>query len=126
MTMVNTSFCEGPFWDLSIVWDTPDPDFTPCFQRTVLSWLPTIVLVLLSPVELLMWRGSTAEKIPYSVLNLTKMTISSGLVVVAIVEAAELGGQSDPSMASVVAPLIEMMGYFLSTVLLFFSLRFDF
>lgn len=28
-------FCEGNFWDLSLTWETEDPDFTPCFHQTV-------------------------------------------------------------------------------------------
>ena len=28
-------FCDGKFWDLSLTWNTEDPDFTPCFHQTV-------------------------------------------------------------------------------------------
>ena len=28
-------FCEGKFWDLSLTWQTDDPDFTACFHQTV-------------------------------------------------------------------------------------------
>ena len=28
-------FCEGKFWDLSLTWETEDPDFTACFHQTV-------------------------------------------------------------------------------------------
>ena len=28
-------FCEGKFWDLSLTWETDDPDFTACFHQTV-------------------------------------------------------------------------------------------
>ena len=32
-------FCEGKFWDLSLTWETEDPDFTPCFHQTVTKCL---------------------------------------------------------------------------------------
>ena len=44
-------FCAGKFWDLSLTWDTTNPDFTPCFQQTVLAYLPAAVLLLLLPFQ---------------------------------------------------------------------------
>ena len=33
-------FCDGKFWDLSLTWNTEDPDFTPCLRDNVLiTWL---------------------------------------------------------------------------------------
>ena len=31
-------FCEGKFWDLSLTWETDDPDFTACFHQTVIDF----------------------------------------------------------------------------------------
>ncbi|XP_048733200.2 multidrug resistance-associated protein 1-like [Ostrea edulis] len=38
-------------WDINVTWNTATPDFTPCFQRTVLSWTPIAFLVLFSPLR---------------------------------------------------------------------------
>jgi hypothetical protein len=35
--MVFEGFCRGEFWNRTTIWDTEDPDFTPCFQHTVLG-----------------------------------------------------------------------------------------
>ena len=32
-----TTFCVSPLWDLNVTWYTEDPDFTPCFHKTVLG-----------------------------------------------------------------------------------------
>lgn len=37
--------------DINVTWNTATPDFTPCFQRTVLSWTPIAFLVLFSPLR---------------------------------------------------------------------------
>ena len=37
-------FCEGKFWDLSLTWETEDPDFTPCFHQTVTNIFNTMCL----------------------------------------------------------------------------------
>ncbi|KAJ8895383.1 hypothetical protein PR048_000715 [Dryococelus australis] len=48
--------------DSNLTWNTDDPDVTPCFQRTVLVWLPCAFLWALSPVEAYFivrkWQGS--------------------------------------------------------------------
>ena len=36
----NSSFCNGPFWDLSLTWDTDDPDLSQCFRDTILVGVP--------------------------------------------------------------------------------------
>ena len=36
-----SEFCgHTAFWSLDDVWNTDNPDFSLCFQSTVLSWLP--------------------------------------------------------------------------------------
>jgi ATP-binding cassette subfamily C (CFTR/MRP) protein 1 len=45
------TFCGGPVWNSSLTWNTTDPDFTPCFHKTVLSWTPSLFLLALVPVE---------------------------------------------------------------------------
>ncbi|XP_062035577.1 multidrug resistance-associated protein 1 [Lepus europaeus] len=46
--MALRSFCsaEGsdPFWDWNVTWYTSNPDFTKCFQNTVLVWVPCFYL----------------------------------------------------------------------------------
>ena len=40
----NSSFCNGPFWDLSLTWDTDDPDLPQCFRDTILVGVPCAFL----------------------------------------------------------------------------------
>ena len=35
-----TTFCISPIWDINLTWNTTDPDFTPCFHKTVLVYIP--------------------------------------------------------------------------------------
>jgi hypothetical protein len=34
--MTNESFCPDPLWDNNLTWYTDDPDFTVCFQVSIL------------------------------------------------------------------------------------------
>ncbi|XP_058536855.1 multidrug resistance-associated protein 1 isoform X1 [Ochotona princeps] len=51
--MALRSFCsaEGaePFWDWNLTWYTSNPDFTKCFQNTVLVWVPCFYLWVCFP-----------------------------------------------------------------------------
>ncbi|KAF6770394.1 hypothetical protein AHF37_11247 [Paragonimus kellicotti] len=33
------------FWDVTYIWKTRNPDFTQCFQHTLLEWVPIVCLV---------------------------------------------------------------------------------
>ena len=45
-------FCGGEFWDVYTTWNTTNPDFTDCFHKTVLAWIPAVLLILISPFDL--------------------------------------------------------------------------
>ncbi|XP_076000227.1 multidrug resistance-associated protein 1 isoform X2 [Genypterus blacodes] len=51
------SFCSSgssdPFWDWNRTWYSPNPDFTQCFQNTVLVWMPCLYLWLCAPIYLI-------------------------------------------------------------------------
>ncbi|KAM5227272.1 multidrug resistance-associated protein 1 isoform 2-T2 [Ctenodactylus gundi] len=46
--MALRGFCsaegDDPFWDWNVTWHTSNPDFTKCFQNTVLMWVPCCYL----------------------------------------------------------------------------------
>ena len=44
-TILNTmtTFCVTPLWDIDLTWNTNDPDFTPCFHKTVFVYIPSVV-----------------------------------------------------------------------------------
>ncbi|XP_036051966.1 multidrug resistance-associated protein 1 isoform X4 [Onychomys torridus] len=46
--MALRSFCSAdgsdPLWDWNVTWQTSSPDFTKCFQNTILTWVPCFYL----------------------------------------------------------------------------------
>ncbi|XP_051905539.1 multidrug resistance-associated protein 1 isoform X2 [Hippocampus zosterae] len=60
------------FWDWDRSWNTTKPDFTECFQNTVLVWLPCIYLWLCAPIYLLYLRSHNQGYICMSHLNKAK------------------------------------------------------
>ncbi|XP_032929590.1 multidrug resistance-associated protein 1 [Catharus ustulatus] len=76
------SFCSADaselFWDWNLTWHTEDPDFTPCFQNTVLLWIPCVYLWLCFPVYSLYLRRHDRGYIQVS--NLNKAKTAFGLI----------------------------------------------
>ncbi|XP_068238012.1 multidrug resistance-associated protein 1-like isoform X2 [Palaemon carinicauda] len=83
---VLSDFCGSTFWDANITWHTENPDFTPCFERTVLVWIPCIFLWLLAPLETHYLIKSVDRLIPWSWLNISKLAVSSVLVLIQFIE----------------------------------------
>ncbi|XP_076363250.1 multidrug resistance-associated protein 1-like isoform X2 [Tachypleus tridentatus] len=82
------SFCgDSSFWDLQEIWYSKTPDFTPCFQNSVLVWIPCGFLWLLSPLEAHLLKKSHHPPLPWSLLNLTKIVI---LIILFCLSMAEL------------------------------------
>ncbi|NXM50901.1 MRP1 protein, partial [Gymnorhina tibicen] len=64
--------------DWNLTWHTEDPYFTPCFQNTVLVWIPCIYLWLCFPVYSLYLRRHDRGYIQVS--NLNKAKTALGLI----------------------------------------------
>ncbi|XP_076064714.1 multidrug-Resistance like Protein 1 isoform X2 [Oratosquilla oratoria] len=75
------SYCGSPFWNDSLTWDTDDPEFTSCFDKTVLVWIPCGLLWLLAPLETRKNIRSQDRMIPWSWVSVLKTLFSSGLMV---------------------------------------------
>jgi len=122
--MVFEDFCGGTFWDLSKTWNTDDPDFTKCFENTVLAWLPAGFLILVTPFEITSWQDSKCPKIPLTILNVTKILLTLALVGSCVAEIVIFEG-SDllPSDAEYVGSAVELLAYLYSLLLLVLSLR---
>ena len=119
------SFCEDSFWNNSVSWDTLDPNFTSCFQQTVLAYIPLVVLLFLSPIELVSYWQKANPGIRWNILNTGKLVTTLSLVAASVVEVYLL--LEHHSLHSVDAEVLAALGgaasYVCSTMLLMHSLR---
>lgn len=63
----------------TLSWNTSDPDFTLCFERTTLIWGPSLFLWLFSSLEVYYLLNSKTRNVPWSVYNVTKLAITAAL-----------------------------------------------
>ena len=80
------AFCGTKFWDNDVTWYTQEPDFTPCFHKTVISWTPTLIFLIFALEEGRKYRKSQNRKIPWTFLNLLKVCLTVLLIVLSVVE----------------------------------------
>ena len=66
------SLCGSEFWNNETVYDEY-PDFTFCFQHTVLIWIPCFVLWLISPLWIYMLTRQITPRLGFSWIFLLKI-----------------------------------------------------
>uniref|UniRef100_A0A671S0N1 Multidrug resistance-associated protein 1 n=1 Tax=Sinocyclocheilus anshuiensis TaxID=1608454 RepID=A0A671S0N1_9TELE len=73
------NFCSldgsDPFWDWNRTWQTHNPDLTPCFQNTVLVWIPCLYLWLFALLYILYLKRNDRGYICMTHLNRAKTAI---------------------------------------------------
>lgn len=67
-------------------WYTNDPDFTECFQRTVLVWTPCAVLWAFSLLDIFYIKKAMNRNVPWGVLNISKLIGTAALLLLTIVD----------------------------------------
>ncbi|XP_036328973.1 multidrug resistance-associated protein 1 isoform X1 [Rhagoletis pomonella] len=79
-------FCGTKFWDSNETWWTSDPDFTKCFEKTVLVWGPCAFLWVFSIFDFYYLKASLDKNIPWNKLNLSKLAVNGALLVLSAVD----------------------------------------
>nr|CAD7448332.1 unnamed protein product [Timema bartmani] len=96
------SYCGSPFWDANLTWYTEHPDLTPCFQKTVLIWLPSALLWGLSPLEVFYILNSKNRDVPWNWRNVSKLPLiwKANMDALVCVRASGMTEAPNPSHAS--------------------------
>lgn len=107
-------WCSTPLWNSSLTWDnTTQPDFTPCFHRTVLSGLP-LALAALVVAPRAVWLRCRAGVDPHGAPRLPS-TFRSGLragcmALMAIISLVQLGFEVRPESPNGTCPDVNAWG----------------
>ena len=119
-----SEFCgHTAFWSLDDVWNTDNPDFSLCFQSTVLSWLPATFLLLCSPLEIFSWWQSAFPRIPPSLLSVAKLVLVSCLLLCCATELYLLHGSDETPDSEFLGVAVQAAAYLTSLLLLSGALR---
>lgn len=119
------NFCGSEFWNTNLTWNTDDPEFTKCFEKTVLVWIPCFFLWTFSSLEVYYLLKSKRRNIPWSWLNISKLVVTGILSILCLsdlVKAFKSAG-SDNVVYSVdiYSPLIKLFTFALSALLVVYN-----
>ncbi|XP_039741515.1 multidrug resistance-associated protein 1 [Pteropus medius] len=77
--MALRGFCSAdgsdPFWEWNVTWNTSNPDFTKCFQNTILVWAPCVYLWVCFPFYFLYLSHHDRGYIQMTHLNKAKTAL---------------------------------------------------
>lgn len=101
------------------------PDLTPCFQETVLVWIPCAFLWIFSPVEVYKIRTSslkTYRNLPYTLVSVMKILFSILLALIAAVQVIVVmirySKANETHPVQYYTPFIQFITYFYVTILM--------
>ncbi|XP_038064145.1 multidrug resistance-associated protein 1-like [Patiria miniata] len=101
-------FCgDYGFWEPSLL-NSTRPDISPCFQETVLSWIPLLFLWLVAPFYFRYMQKHDRGSIPISHLHRAKTVFGGLLIIVPLGEVAY-------AIAEVIIPTHQIAGIYLLT-----------
>ena len=106
-------FCSDPLWDLNLTWYTDEPDFTRCFQSTVLVYVPCAIVYLGMVIKWHTWKNSKGRDIPWTPTLMGKILFSGILMLICgiqlIMELVYL--EEDRPTAFILAPLVYLLTF---------------
>ncbi|CAG2053139.1 unnamed protein product [Timema podura] len=119
------SFCGSVFWDTNLTWNTTDPDLTPCFQKTVLVWIPCSFLWLFSSLETYYILHSKTKNVPWNWLNISKIILTALLIVLSIADvgfvASRRSNEFETFSVDYYTPIIRMVTFALTIALIVYN-----
>ncbi|KAL4228773.1 hypothetical protein ACF0H5_011815 [Mactra antiquata] len=87
MVLSFDEFCgNSPIWDDDLLLNNTYPQFTDCFQNTMLIWIPCGIIWLTCPLYLRYLLSEDKLPLPMSCLNVSKTFVSLLLVFVTVTE----------------------------------------
>ncbi len=84
MQIVNKKKCH--LQNVNTTWRTTDPDFTICFQRTVLVWTPCAILWVFSLLDLFYIKKAMNRNVPWGWVNVSKLIITAALILLTVID----------------------------------------
>ncbi|XP_045534711.1 multidrug resistance-associated protein 1 isoform X2 [Papilio machaon] len=121
-------FCGSTFWDSNLTWYTDNPEFTPCFEKTVLVWTPCLFLWVAALLEAYYILNSKERNIPWNILNISKLVITCLLIVLKFVDLGVTVHKSSKDEevfnADYYSPIIKILTFALSATLLYYNRKF--
>lgn len=106
-------FCSTPLWQPNVTWYTDYPRLTPCFENTVLTWIPFSVLVVFLPFKMVSSIGPKVPPYPMTLLSYAKYAFMLYLCLLRVLCLNDYGGP-DVARSEYMACVMRLAGCVIS------------
>ena len=113
--------CGGALWNESFTLNADNPYLTPCFESTILAWVPAAFLLIGIPFEISAYQSSIDRHLPFSVFSVTKIFMSLGIAGCTVVELLLL--EKSVESSQYVGPAVEMVAYLVTAIMTVTAMR---
>ncbi|CAF4848492.1 unnamed protein product [Pieris macdunnoughi] len=119
-------FCGSKFWDSNLTWNTDSPELTPCFEKTVLIWIPCAFLWVGALLETYYILNSKERNIPWNIFNISKLIITILLIVLKFVDLGVTVHKASKEEEDVFnvdfyGPVVKILTFVLAATLLYYN-----
>ncbi|CAK1540433.1 unnamed protein product [Leptosia nina] len=119
-------FCGSKFWDDNLTWYTETPDLTPCFEKTVLIWIPCGFLWVAALLDTYYILNSKEHNIPWNILNISKLITTILLIVLKFVDLGVTVHKASKEEEDVFnvdyyGPIVKILTFALAATLLYYN-----
>ena len=120
---MESSLCgQGHLWDSELFWGPEGPRLSPCCIHVLLPLVTALLILILAPFEVRVWKISRSPRLGFSRLGLGKVGTAVALLATLVVRPC-LPGNSLPPLGLWVGVGVEALSLLLYTLALFISLR---
>ena len=84
-------FCGDPMWNYTLIWESETPNFTDCFQKSIVPFICFTSLLLFSGIELTIYssqRKRMVGRIRLNYYNIIKLFVALSLALLDMIELA--------------------------------------
>lgn len=118
-------FCGSVFWNSNLTWHSDNPEFTKCFENTVLIWIPCIFVCIFCPQEIYYIKTSKERNITWNIFNISKALATGLLIVLKLVDIGMTANKSslnaDVHSVDYVSPAIQILTFVLANTLMYYN-----
>ena len=110
-------FCSDPLWDLDLSWYTEDPDFTHCFQYTILIYVPAFIFALFLPFKWWTWHHTKQGHVPWTPIIGVRLVLNLVLIAINLLQFIMEMVWLDKMrpISNIIAPVVLVVTFLLAT-----------
>ena len=110
-------FCSDPLWDLDLTWYTEDPDFTHCFQYTILIYVPAFIFALFLPFKWWTWHHTKQGHVPWTPIIGARLVLNLVLIAINLLQFIMEMVWLDKMrpISNIIAPVVLVVTFLLAT-----------